>query len=285
MRALLRACLPVDATEAAVLTSCSFVLDTREDGPMVNGGFAESLGRIVRCVLSIAAMGGRHVRLGLRKRCLLNNKVDWVVFVEGSSFETRPQISLGSIAPDDVGLASAAQQVEAWGGLLSVQLQGVANDGIVVWFSLPDLCFGLLESTETNEATFRGLRVLVVDDNRVNLAVLEGLLDRKGCRVEVAEDGRAATTILARGDFDIVLMDLHMPIMDGFEATRWIRGQGGVLRDIPIVAVTANVLPSGRARCEAAGMDAYVSKPVSSEKLLATMEKVLRRRSASLRSR
>ena len=108
-----------------------------------------------------------------------------------------------------------------------------------------------------------GMRVLLVEDNRVNLRVAMGMLGRIGCSVDTASNGREAVAILAMESYDLVLMDCHMPEMDGFEATAAIRAAeapGG--RRMPIVALTANAIEGDRERCLAAGMDDYLAKPI-----------------------
>jgi CheY-like chemotaxis protein len=112
-------------------------------------------------------------------------------------------------------------------------------------------------------------RVLVVEDNAVNQKVAQRMLERMGCRVDVAADGRAALELLASMPYDLVLMDVQMPVMDGLEATRELRrreGDGG--RHLPVVAMTAHAMQSDRERCLEAGMDDYVSKPIRRRDLL-----------------
>jgi CheY-like chemotaxis protein len=117
--------------------------------------------------------------------------------------------------------------------------------------------------------------VLLAEDDAVNQMVVEAMLTRLGCEVEVAEDGAAACTAAARGHYDMILMDCHMPVMDGFEATRQIRDHE-VQRHgarTPIVALTADALEGDRERCLAAGMDDYITKPVSSATLAGTVKR------------
>jgi PAS domain S-box-containing protein len=116
-------------------------------------------------------------------------------------------------------------------------------------------------SAAAASSTARG-RVLVVEDNHVNQMVAEGVLRNLGFAVEIAADGRAGLTAMEAGGFDAVLMDCHMPEMDGYEATReWRRREGAGAR-LPIIAMTAGVLAGDRERCIAAGMDDFVPKPI-----------------------
>lgn len=120
--------------------------------------------------------------------------------------------------------------------------------------------------------------VLLVEDHPVNREVAVAVLDSLGCRVTVAEDGRQAVEACRRGRFDVVLMDIQMPEMDGRQATRAIRAdeaERGLPR-MPIVALTANALREDRDACLAAGMDDYLVKPVSSAQLWAVLGRWLR---------
>jgi PAS domain S-box-containing protein len=117
-----------------------------------------------------------------------------------------------------------------------------------------------------------GLRILLAEDNPINQKLAVRLLEKHGHRITVANNGREAVEFLAEGEFDLVLMDMQMPEMDGIEATQHIRQKeaGGGER-IPIIAMTANVMPEDRQRCLEAGMDGYVSKPINTEALFAAI--------------
>ncbi len=117
------------------------------------------------------------------------------------------------------------------------------------------------------------LSILLVEDNKVNQLFTKEMLLSEGHSVEVAENGREALDILARRRFDIVLMDIQMPIMDGMEATQRIRdAKSGVLdHDVPIVALTAHAIKGDRERFIKAGMTDYIAKPVDFRKLFGLM--------------
>jgi CheY-like chemotaxis protein len=117
-------------------------------------------------------------------------------------------------------------------------------------------------------------RVLVVEDNIVNQKVAVRLLEKLGCRVDVAANGCDAVNVLDRLAYDLVFMDCQMPEMDGFAATAAIRQrEASTGRHVPIVAMTANAMQGDRERCLAAGMDDYVSKPVQFDGLVAILQK------------
>ena len=116
------------------------------------------------------------------------------------------------------------------------------------------------------------LRVLVVEDNPTNRRMVTVLLEKRGHTVVPVEDGLQAIAAVQAGSFDVVLMDVQMPRMDGFTATAGIRAwEKGTRGRLPIVALTAHAMKDDRERCIAAGMDAYASKPVEAEELFAVM--------------
>src|SRR5439155_10050314 len=118
-------------------------------------------------------------------------------------------------------------------------------------------------------------RVLLAEDNFVNQRVAIKMLESLGCEVEVAQNGQKAVEAVAAAHYDVVLMDCQMPELDGFEATRAIRGSeadmaaGGEPRHVPIIAMTANAMAGDRERCIEAGMDGYLTKPVRLDDLVA----------------
>jgi two-component system, sensor histidine kinase and response regulator len=119
-------------------------------------------------------------------------------------------------------------------------------------------------------------RVLVAEDNMVNQTLARRLLEKRGYTVTVVGDGRAALTAFSRECFDIVLMDVQMPGMDGLEATAAIRQlEQTAGAHVPIVAMTAHAFKGDQERCLAAGMDAYISKPIRQQELYSTIESFL----------
>ncbi len=115
---------------------------------------------------------------------------------------------------------------------------------------------------------FDGARVLVAEDSPVNQRITQLMLERVGCRVDIVSDGSEAVASAARFPYDLIVMDVQMPEMDGIEATRAIRsGDASGARNVPIVAMTANVIEGDRDRCLAAGMNDYLPKPVKPEEL------------------
>jgi len=117
--------------------------------------------------------------------------------------------------------------------------------------------------------------VLIADDNATNRMVAETLCQMFDCACESVENGVQAVDLAASGRFDLVLMDIQMPVMDGLEATRGIRALGGPIGAMPIIALTANADPYDAEVYLAQGMDAVVEKPIKPDVLLAAMTRVL----------
>ncbi len=107
-----------------------------------------------------------------------------------------------------------------------------------------------------------GLRVLVAEDNRVNQVLIQAMLAAGGHKVDLVENGREAVEAVRERTYDVVLMDIHMPEMDGLEATREIRANVAGACDVPIIAVTASATQDDRARFLEAGMNDHVAKPI-----------------------
>ncbi len=195
-----------------------------------------------------------------------------------------------------LGLAISRHLCELMGGSMSVHSipgQG-ATFRFTARFALADAdgeaavlpAVPLLLPDATEEEGRLDVRVLLVEDNRVNQQVALGMLSRIGCVVDTVANGREAVERFATGSYDLVLMDCHMPEMDGFEATAAIRAaEASAGRRTPIVALTANAIEGDRERCLAAGMDDYLAKPIRLAELRRVVErwggKVARRGSAA----
>jgi CheY-like chemotaxis protein len=135
-----------------------------------------------------------------------------------------------------------------------------------------------LAARQNRQAAEARYRILLAEDNPVNQKLAIKQLEKQGHATQVAENGKLAVEAWQTGDFDLILMDMMMPEMDGLEATRRIREielAAGRNHRIPIIAMTANAMTGDRERCLEAGMDGYVSKPVKPETLFMEMKRVL----------
>jgi len=130
-------------------------------------------------------------------------------------------------------------------------------------------------SVIVEDAKFKGLFVLIVEDNLVNQQVTENMLLKLGCQSKIAENGLEALEMLEKRDFDLVLMDIQMPKMDGLTATRNIRSTQSQVRnhDIPIIAMTAHALKGHKEKCFDAGMNDFLTKPLSIDSLVRAIDK------------
>jgi signal transduction histidine kinase/ActR/RegA family two-component response regulator len=164
-----------------------------------------------------------------------------------------------------LGLAICRRLVDAMHGRIGVST--APETGSTFWFSarLPATAAPVADARAV--APPRPCRILVVDDNDVSLIVVDALLRKDGHTVTLASDGAAALAALETAVFDVVLMDMQMPVMDGMEATRAVRRLTGPMRTVPVIALTANALPEDVERCAAAGMNGHLAKPIDREAL------------------
>jgi CheY-like chemotaxis protein len=123
------------------------------------------------------------------------------------------------------------------------------------------------------DAPARPLRILLAEDNLVNQRLAVKILEKRGHTVVVASNGKEAVEAYGNADFDVILMDVQMPEVNGLEATQAIREKEGGAKHIPIIAMTAHAMKGDKEKCLAAGMDAYISKPINTSELFATLER------------
>jgi CheY-like chemotaxis protein len=181
-----------------------------------------------------------------------------------------------------LGLAISKRLVEMMGGEMGVE--SVVGQGSRFWFTV-QLCQvktspALINAPDENpvemrlKAQYSGRRVLLVEDEPINQEVSRELLEAVGFVVDLAENGSQALEMAAANDYELIFMDLQMPVMNGIEATIAIRGMPAYSK-IPIVAMTANAFDEDRQQCLEAGMNDHIGKPVEPEKLFSVAFKWL----------
>ena len=177
-----------------------------------------------------------------------------------------------------LGLTISKNLIELMGG--TIEVESAPGKGTEFRFTLGFTAAGDEETPGTRAApaspSLEGVRILLVEDNPVNQTVARGILEQAGALVAVADNGQLALQRLRTSDYDLVLMDVQMPVMDGFTATQQIRNELGLT--LPVIAMTAGVMESEREQCAHAGMDDFIAKPIDVEQMLATLARHAARR-------
>ena len=234
------------------------------DAMRIRQVLANLLGNAVK----FTSRGGVHVRLDVPRPGRLRIAVEDSgigISAEQASRLFQPFVQADAsmarrFGGTGLGLSISRRLCELMGGSLTVE--STPGEGSTFAFELDTAAATapLAEELERELPHFRA-RVLVVDDNPVNRQVAKRMLEKLGCTVEVASDGIEAVDSSARGGFDLVLMDVQMPGMDGLAATRAMR-KVAATASVPILALTANALAGDEQTCRDAGMNGYLTKPV-----------------------
>jgi signal transduction histidine kinase/ActR/RegA family two-component response regulator len=186
-------------------------------------------------------------------------------FVQADGATTRDYGGTG------LGLTISQRLIQMMDG--DIGAIGRPGQGATFWFTVPlsAATTGTVPSHDVARPRLVNAKVLLADDAVANRELVGGVLTQLGLEVETVEDGAAAVDAVSRGDFDLVLMDIRMPGMDGLAATRAIRALGGDFRHLPILALTANVEPAHLKTCAEAGLNGHVAKPIDFAVLLAEL--------------
>ena len=181
-----------------------------------------------------------------------------------------------------LGLTISRRIVELMGGTIDVE--SVVDEGSTFWFTVPLKLTSIDEMPEfpvaeppssevATDDSFKTISILVVEDYQDNRDLILFMLDTLGYKADTVNDGQEALLQLAQQQYDLILMDCQMPVVDGYQATETIRDREGLLRHTPIIGLTANAMSNDRQKCLDAGMDDYLSKPIDLEKLAKTIQK------------
>ncbi len=170
-----------------------------------------------------------------------------------------------------LGLAISRRLIEMMGGTIGADSR--PGEGSTFWFEVPVREADIDRDTGgvDDQAIRSDLKILMADDAAPNRELVTAILGGLGLALDTVSDGAQAVEAAAAGRYDLILMDVHMPVMDGLDATRTIRAMAGAVGQTPIIALTANVQPEQVLRCRDAGMDGHVGKPIQLSELLAVL--------------
>ncbi len=297
----------IDLTSSSckkIINSCAFEVSSslKAKGLNLNIDFAENANTIVMLdelkykqiilillnkAIQNADSGTIHLQVLLKKSAWSDNRLFLSIAYKGTYVKAPEKNPLSSgdnhssagESNGGLGLYFCQQLVKYLGGKLCTVRQ--SERSIVFQLDLPVEIIAAAENHQQEEdlknlvvTSFKRLKVLLVEDNAFNIKILSQMLDNYGFEVSTAENGLQCLQILQEDSFDVILMDMLMPIMDGYEASRIIRNDPD-LRFIPIIAVTANAMIGDREKCLASGCTSYLAKPFLARELIQEIEKVM----------
>ena len=174
-----------------------------------------------------------------------------------------------------LGLSICKRLVDLMGGSIAVASAEDYGSAFSISLTLPRADGAAIIAEAAPEMDKYALRVLLAEDNAVNVQVARRLLEKLGCDVDVAENGLRAIAMVEQNDYDLVLMDMQMPLCDGPKATEAIRArETGLEKPLPIYALTANAMADDRETCLRAGMTGFVTKPVTTSAMREVVRQV-----------
>ncbi|MDP2894663.1 MAG: ATP-binding protein, partial [Sulfurimonas sp.] len=203
----------------------------------------------------------------------LNNKQQQKLF---QSFSQADNSTTRKYGGTGLGLAICKELVELMNGKIWVESKEGVGSNFIFEIELEEIKSNHLKhedkKTDLNENIFSANKILVVEDNLTNQLVLLGLLEDCVKEIDIAKNGKEAVEVFQIGKYELILMDIQMPIMDGYEATRIIRE---IDKEIPIIALTANAMVEEIEKTKKAGMNEHLIKPINIEILFATLSKYI----------
>lgn len=195
-------------------------------------------------------------------------------------FTRAESATISGIQGSGLGMTITGSVVAMMGGSIDINSTEGEGTEVVMEFSfrLPDEAVSSVRTAVKVEHDFVGRKILVVEDNELNREIVREILEENGFIVAAAKDGTEAVAILEKAspsDCELVLMDIQMPVMDGYEATERIRALNNGLENVPIIAMTANAFEEDRREAIAAGMNEHIAKPIDIKKMKSVIAKFL----------
>ncbi len=301
-----------DLTREVERTVASFALQAQNKGIKLSCVIDENVPKVVTGdptriqqvmvnlignALKFTEQGEVAVRISQNKRGVLFSVSDTGIGIAPDKvdrlFEHFTQIDSSGAEGTGLGLAISKNLVELMGG--SIGVDSAENRGSTFYFTIPftlsadgsDTGGNLVASKSVEDLSGKPiyenkvLEILLVEDKPMNQKLMTVLLEKKGHKVTTAQNGKEALVALRSQRFDLILMDIHMPEMDGLEATARIRAwEEEDVRGIPIIAMTAYAMKEDRDKCLQAGMDHYISKPVNADELYSVLASVMAARTS-----
>lgn len=253
--------------------------------------FRQCVANMVSNAIKFTAAGGVYVTAQARRcrdgdwRLSVTVKDTGIGIAEGtmgklfSEFSQADSSTTRQYGGTGLGLVITRKLARLMGGDLTVKSASDVGSSFTLTLRAPESEVPGGHDRDTGTvaqlSVMKGRRLLIVDDNAVNRQVARLLLDHLDINIAEAADGKAALEKLAAEDFDLVLLDIHMPVMDGIETISRIRGSDAPWADIPVIALTADAMRGDREKLIAIGMNGYAAKPINQPTLLTEMIRVL----------